>query len=550
MRRDGLERRRARRVRSGERRGGQLAASGGQDYNEAMPHTEDTMVAGLIELLRRRDELSAVERERMRSLIGGVAIEEGDVEPLVAALVGQGELDEAWLKPLLEGIARACDVQASRPRLAAAAGADVAELYRRLGRDSKVRHLLLRLLAVQNNAAALDLLAELLVTDGPSRGEEVLVALAPLFQRADGAAAAMFPRLWDALAQPALAAAVVDLANFLTRQRGCEPHAAAARVDQLAALLGALCGRLGRIEEQPQEFASSPEELTRQVNEAVALIVALCDALALVGQPSVSGKLYQAMELSHRRVRTEAAAALARLGDEQGIATLAAMAAEPLVRSRALAYLEELGLGERAEEQFRSPAARAEGDLAAWMAAPTRFGLPPQRLDLIDHRRQYWPGLAEPVECYLFRYEYHLQGLTLANVAIAGPLTSAVAADLLDLPPGDIYAVFAGLDAMHGEIAEKPADALSGEEQRAWESIREDLLGGGYEQPRLARIGHFFGEDHAVVAAVRNGQPGIAVVSREAVEWFPTNSATSRPLGASEVYALYKGRRLLGAFNP
>ena len=52
--------------------------------------------------------------------------------------------------------------------------------------------------------------------------------------------------------------------------------------------------------------------------DGVGLAVALCDALAQIGNKEAIGKLYQAMDLSHRRLRTEAAAALAKLGEEAG----------------------------------------------------------------------------------------------------------------------------------------------------------------------------------------------------------------------------------------
>jgi hypothetical protein len=136
-------------------------------------------------------------------------------------------------------------------------------LYQKLPADGRSRHQLLRVLAVQGSAAALAALAESLVSDPPRRAEDAFVALAPLFERRTYAASALFPRLLDALEHPVLAAPILDLCNYLTRQQMLPHHPAADRVDQLAGLLQAIVQRLERLEESPQEFASSPQELTR-----------------------------------------------------------------------------------------------------------------------------------------------------------------------------------------------------------------------------------------------------------------------------------------------
>src|SRR5205814_2813380 len=115
---------------------------------------------------------------------------------------------------------------------------------------------------------------------------------------------------------PALAAPVLDLANFLTREKLVPSHPATEVAAELVTLLGELVQTLLTLEERPTEFGDSPQELSRRVARGVALAVSLCDAIALIGEKSASGKLNQAMRVGHRRLRTEAAAALARLGDE------------------------------------------------------------------------------------------------------------------------------------------------------------------------------------------------------------------------------------------
>jgi hypothetical protein len=425
---------------------------------------------------------------------------------------------------------------------------DIERRYRQLGAANRTRYQLLQSLAGRNEPDALAKFVELVISDPPGDQKEALLAFVPLFQRREYPVSALFPRLLDALEQPTLAAVVLDLANYVTREQITPRHPASDRGDHLATLLGALVLRLQRVEESPQEFTLSQRKLAELVGEGVSLVVTLCDALALIGDPNVSGKLHQAMELAHRRVRTEAAAALARLGDNAGIEALVKMASEPTVRTRALAYLEELGLAERASERDRSNVARAEGDLAAWLAEPTQFGMPPTSLELVDACRQYWPSYEEPVDCYLFRYEFRGDQKSIAGVGIVGPATYALLADLQDLPPDDIYAVYAGWQAEHEQIFETSAEKLSDSQQTAWARVRTGLIDAGFERVELIKLGSFFGEEHWIATGWRDGCAGVLVVDGGEVSWHPIVAGRRSP-GPDEIYYLHKGRALLRTFN-
>jgi hypothetical protein len=481
-----------------------------------------------------------------------------DADSLIAALaervaddLGDEELrgDHGFWAALLSPLGRLPPAAHRVGVLKPSAVSRAEQLYHWLGPPSQSRHFLLALLAGSGRSEALAAFAELIVADPPGRPEDATLAFVPLFQRRNNAEEALFPRLLDGLEHPAIAAAVLDLANYLTRESLTATHPASSRVDRLAELLGGLVSRLARVEERPDEFADSPSELNALVGDSVELIVSLCHALAMIGEPRVTGKLHQALELSHRRLRTEAAFALACLQDDRGAEALAQMASEPVVRPRALAYLEELGMLLRAGEADRSPEARAEGELAAWLASPMQFGLPPQKLELFDSRRQYWPGDAEAVDCYLFRYEYRLGDRGLSGIAIAGPVIHALRANLEDLPPADIYAAYAGWCAEHEEIGEISPEQLSLEQLETWEQRQAELDEQGYQDVKLAKLGRFFDEEHFVAAARRGGQPGVVIVDGEQIEWRPVGLG-SRPLGVYEIYEIHKGRKLLRTFNP
>src|SRR5205823_1868914 len=119
-----------------------------------------------------------------------------------------------------------------------------------------------------------------------------------------------------------------------TRRKLVPEHPAAGISGQLIELLGQLVGTLGQLTEQAPSEGQSMADIGRQVSQSVSLAVSLCDALALIGDQGAVGKLYQALDLGHRRLRTEAAAALARLGEERGREELIKLAAEPVARLR------------------------------------------------------------------------------------------------------------------------------------------------------------------------------------------------------------------------
>jgi hypothetical protein len=425
---------------------------------------------------------------------------------------------------------------------------DLAHFYKRLPNTDRARQQILRLLAADGGQRALRTFADLLATDPPQGSEEAGLAFVPLFRSQNIAADALFPRLLACLEHPALAGIVLDLANYLFRKGLVSRHPAAGRVHQLADLMQNLVRRLGRIEEHPREYAASPQQLNRIVGECVALVVSLCDALALAGDPEVTPKLYQALELSHRRVRTEAAAALVRLGDEAGLDTLVAMTAEPVVRSRALRYLEELDMLDRVPANRSSAAARAEGALAAWLAEPTHVGVPPGSLELVDARQQFWPGFESAVGCYLFRFEYRIGEKLLAGIGIAGPVTHAFMCDMQDFSPDDIYAAYAGWFAEHADIQQTSADALSAADQAAWQAPRAQLEAAGYREIELVLRGVFFGRVQWAAAAQRHGRPGAVVSDDGRICWYPQPPARHPP-GVAEMYYVHKGRELLRAFN-
>ncbi len=441
---------------------------------------------------------------------------------------------------LLEPLARSRARSALGPEVVSR----VEQLYRALGDANRARHHLLKWLAADGSRAALERFAELAVSDPPKEPTDILEAFAPLFAQAGPELPVVFPRLLDANSSPVVLTAALDLANDLVRRRSAGRHPAAERVSRLVELLGGIVGRLGLLSERPQHYAATSEELGRMISESVGLVVALCDALAIIGDQAAIGKLLPALELPHRRVRLEAAAALARLGHESGGQALGELARDPACRQRALAYLAELGLLDLAAAGDRTPLARAEGELAAWLSEHTQYGLPPTEIALVDARRLAWPGYDEPRDCYLFRFTYRLAGKTIEGLALAGPTLQQLPTDVEGLATDDYYALAAGRETISNEIKEISADEVQTQLAEAWRTVQERLAVGGYSVLELALVGYFFGQRYFVARAMRAGQSGVVIDDGVTCEWIANG------LSSEGAYWRHKGFKLLSSFNP
>jgi len=439
------------------------------------------------------------------------------------------------------------DEKHGRATLNDAARQHAVAVYRRLGSRSQSRYLLLSTLTESGAEADLVQLAELLVEDPPADTRQAVAPLVPLFSKKQLPTAAIFPRLLDAIEHPSTAAAVIDLANFVAREKLTATHPAAERQAALLALFSGVVERLEGIEGQAAEDAETLRRIRDTVGESVALAVSLCDALALLGATEAVGKLRRAIELGHRRLKVEAASALARLGDEAGGSALVQMAADPATRLRALAYCRELGILQQVEQQYRSEDARAEAELVNWLAEPTHLGLPPQEIELVDTRTQYWPGFDEEITCRLFRYTYNLPRGRFTGVGIVGPLTHSFLVDMTELSIDEQYSAFAGWQAEHRDIYEIPAENFADRHRRIAATRTAQMHSEGCAEVQPLLLGHFFEKRVLVARAARDGEPGTAVADEDRVYWF--SAAAPGGLDPETAYCVYKGRQLMQAFN-
>lgn len=423
------------------------------------------------------------------------------------------------------------------------------ELYRHLGAGSPVRYRILQIFAISGGDEALAMLAELLVESPPSDGPQVAVVFSPLVQESRlGDMVKLFPRVLHGLGHLSSGAAILDMANYLTRKGAVTTHPAYDVRHQLSNLLGNLTHQLQRLEENPPDSNSSAQQLSQRVADGVSLAVSLCDALALIGDRSLTAKLHQAIDLRHRRIQTEAAYALAKMDEQVGVDTLIALAAEPVARLRVLAYADELGILDKVPPEYCTPVARAEAALVVWLAEPTQLGIPPTRCELVDHREMYWPGYTDAVDCFLFRYTYELAGGSYSNVGMSGPLVHSFAANLEHLAPDEIYAAYAGWQTEHEDIYDRDVEAFEDADRREVERLEDNLRDEGFAQIEPQKLGSFFGQKVLIAKARLDEQEGIVMADEETQRWFP-HQTHRRPIGPTEAFCIYKGQKLLEAFN-
>lgn len=427
----------------------------------------------------------------------------------------------------------------------------VAKLYDAMAPDNPSRGALLQILIAAGDEDSLDVAVARLNEDPPRSTTAVAQALSVFYRDPARVPAALqlIQRTWPALEHINVASPLLDLMNYACRKHALE-HPATGRSAELRALLGAVVARLEQlVRERPGDDVEALQMHQAMVEEGVPLCVSLCDALALLADQPAQANLKHALALPHRRIRTEAAWALAKLGEPEGEQTLLEQVSDPYTRLRAMEYLQELELAAKIDPAYATTASRAEAALCSWLAEPTQFGLPPHELELVDRRVMYWPGYDDEQECFLFRFVYDLPQGSLVNLGLGGPVEHAFATDLTRFSLDDVYAMFAGWHAEHDEMEDAVPEQLSPAGQLEMERLLRRLKDCGYDEIEPMLFCQFFGDKALVAQAVDRRQPerglGWAVVDAVDNLWLPGGVR----FGPVEAGYVYKGRRLLHAFN-
>ncbi|MDB2687279.1 HEAT repeat domain-containing protein [Mariniblastus sp.] len=422
-------------------------------------------------------------------------------------------------------------------------------LYVNCPSGSELRCHLLRLLATIGTEESLRQWSDMVCGNPPYHRLGMVLVFAPLMQPGFEPPEWLLDQLLnDATTHSQTAPAVYDLLNYYYRHRKVDVHPAAPRADALVGLLSQLIQQLGKIESGNLPANATPDSINQLISDSVALIVAICDSLALLQHKESITVLADALGLRHRRVQTEAAAALARLGIEQGKTALIALAKEPVARLRVLAYADELGFRDEISLELQGEISLAESHLAIWLAEPGQMGLAPSKTQLVETREMYWPGYEHPVQCFLFEYFYGLGESAHSNIAICGPMTHAFAADLKHLSPDELYAAFAGWQTVHQEIFQIAPERAETAYPNDWRRLVGDLHAEAYDEAEIKMAASFFGQLLLIAEATNEGKPGTAIIDTGSKSWFAAGNPEA-PIDWSLAYAMWRGQQMLNSFN-
>ena len=454
-----------------------------------------------------------------------------------------------WLQQYIKSLNANTSGEATGAIVRVAIG--LARLYRVVQphRQFSCEGVLLRTLLAIPSEQSVPLFVSQLVNSPPSHYRSAAGGIETLIRRKGWAVEDVFPEILDGLDHPSTIAAVLDLANWCYHSQQTDEHPAEELDEKLESLLEAVVQRLETLEQDPTQFGDDVRVIQRILDESVALCVSLCDAVGLLDCRDAVPTLNRAVGLRHRRIVCEAAAALARMEQPLGKKLLIELAGEPIARLRVLAYAKELGFSDEISAKSNSERAIGESTLALWLAAPENYGIAPRTIELIDERMLSWPSFSDPQQCFLFRFVYPLAEGQLSNVAIAGPMVHAFAADMAELPILDIYAAFAGNQTEHEEIFELSPSEFTNSLLQTANGLKTNLQRSGYSEIEIWKLASFFGDWVIIAQATLNSLQGVVVYDGIETLWY-ASTGRNRPIGLEEAYCIFKGRRILRTFNP
>lgn len=412
---------------------------------------------------------------------------------------------------------------------------------------------MLHLVAARRDSLAIQWLAGELKESPCQSSRVAAIGLQPLMAPLPWPASKFFELLGSSFLEPAQTVALIEVANQQVRLNSSSLHPLTPHRETLRRLLGQMVGRLGVMEQDPGHYGQSIEAIQTMLEESVALVVALCDLVALMRDEEAVGKLRQAMALRHRRIQVEAASALSRLGQAEGTAHLAAMAKEPTERMRVIAYATRDGGLEAIDPEYRTPEAEAESLMALWLAARPNLGMPPEHLEVIFSDQLFWPGYQEPQRCFLVYFRHAIPGGLIQNVGIVGPAVHCLPNSLIGLDAVDQLAAYAGWHVSHPEIWDRPWSEASPDLRPDLQQLLDqlELLPADRIDPQW--VGSLLGTLSLAARWSTGDRQGIVATDGEILWSVPIQPAPedrTQSIDPQTALWILRGRTLLGQFNP
>jgi hypothetical protein len=165
-------------------------------------------------------------------------------------------------------------------------------------------------------------------------------------------------------------------------------------------------------------------------------------SLPFVGKSACNTLLPVAQKHLDPAIRIEAARVQVRYGDLSGLDQLAKHCLDPSLSHTAQTYLEELGYEDRIPEAAINPEFKAIAEMANWLSHPQEFGRPPDKIELFDTRKLFWPPTNDKRQLTLAKYTYNATDGNEPDIGVGmtGSTTVALFGETTaDLSPEDIY---------------------------------------------------------------------------------------------------------------
>lgn len=275
-------------------------------------------------------------------------------------------------------------------------------------------------------------------------------------------------------------------------------------------------------------------------------------ALPFISDPQRDRLLQIALEHPVPPVQIQAAKVAATLGKEVGAEMLAQFCMNVHYSSLAQYYLTLLGMADRIPPDSLDDSFTAKSELSGHLSVGANLLVPPEELEVVDHRILAWPPENEPRPFWLIRYRIP-DPIGLKNDRVDYGFVGVGYWNLYEYdfhrrPPDDSYAIFCFCDMEHRELIYEHDIS----DPTEYECMLSQWKGEPLEEVQMTHVVELSPSLNypaglvAAAAATRNGEDGWLVLDGPRSCWYPAADFPEERTMRSMILMVHVGRRLLG----
>ncbi|MFM7739777.1 MAG: hypothetical protein ACKO9H_10260 [Planctomycetota bacterium] len=274
-------------------------------------------------------------------------------------------------------------------------------------------------------------------------------------------------------------------------------------------------------------------------------------ALPFISDPGRDRLLALAMDHVSPEIQLRAAWVAAKFGRESGAKMLSRFCGDLMRAKAAVNFLTEVGREDLIPDEARQPAFLARAEMAAWLAHPNELGMPPDEIEVLDHRELAWPPTGERKPFWLIWFRLRdrtgLEGDKVSCGVVGSMTWSFFFGQMEQRPPEDVYAIHSCWEMQQAKMVEV-SDIV---EPCPFESLLLQWWGHPLEDPRVTDVAKISssldsGPRTVAVASARIGtQVGWVALDGADSVWYPKDEQPEETAGLF-ILQLHIGRKLLG----